>query len=299
MSRRPRPDLELLRDAIDMHAHTHPALFRRPIDDADLAELGLEYGMRGFVLKDHDSSTTGRAYHVSKLYADRPIEPFGAVVLNRSAGGLDPYVAESAIHYGARVVWMPSNHSRWHSEYFGISDYPQLGRPKKQMPGEGLTILDAEGMLKPEVQTIVQVVADAGVCLATGHLSIAEIRVLQDAAIAAGVDKFLVTHANWALCKLDLDVQKELIAKGAYLEYVAVSCVSPIFWEQNPQELAGWIKELGDENLVLSSDLGQLSAPPHPEGLRMLVASLLDEGVAFEYLERMLKHNTATLLGLE
>ena len=299
MSRRPRPDLELLRDAIDMHAHTHPALFRRPIDDADLAELGLEYGMRGFVLKDHDSSTTGRAYHVSKLYADRPIEPFGAVVLNRSAGGLDPYVAESAIHYGARVVWMPSNHSRWHSEYFGISDYPQLGRPKKQMPGEGLTILDAEGMLKPEVQTIVQVVADAGICLATGHLSIDEIRVVQDAANTAGVEKFLVTHANWALCKLDLDVQKELIAKGAYLEYVAVSCVSPIFWEQNPQELAGWIKELGDENLVLSSDLGQLSAPPHPEGLRMLVASLLDEGVAFEYLERMLKHNTATLLGLE
>jgi hypothetical protein len=296
---RPRPDLELLRDAFDMHAHTHPALFRRPIDDADLAEIGLEYGMRGFVLKDHDSSTTGRAYHVSKLYADRTIEPFGAVVLNRSAGGLDPYVAEAAIHYGARVVWMPSNHSRWHSEYFGISDYPQLGRPKKQMPGEGLTILDADSRLKPEVQSIVQVVADAGVCLATGHLSIAEIRVLQDAANAAGIEKFLVTHANWSLCKLDLDVQKELIAKGAYLEYVAVSCVSPIFWEQNPHELAGWITELGGENLVLSSDLGQLSAPPHPEGLRMLVASLLDEGVAFEHLERMLKHHPAKLLGLE
>jgi len=296
---RPRPDLELLRDSIDMHAHTHPALFRRPIDDADLAEIGLGFGMRGYVLKDHDSSTTGRAYHVSKLYADRPIEPYGAVVLNRSAGGLDPYVAESAIHYGARVVWMPSNHSKWHSDYFGISDYPQLGRPKKQLAGAGLTILDEAGALKPEVQAIVQVVADAGVCLATGHLSIDEIRVLQDAANAAGVEKFIVTHANWALCKLELDVQRELIAKGAYLEYVAVSCVSPIFWEQNPHELAGWITELGGDNLVLSSDLGQLSAPPHPEGLRMLVASLLDEGVAFEHLERMLKHNPAVLLGLD
>lgn len=29
--------LKLLVDAIDMHAHTHPALFRRPIHDADLA----------------------------------------------------------------------------------------------------------------------------------------------------------------------------------------------------------------------------------------------------------------------
>src|SRR5436305_14129749 len=259
MSRRPRPDLELLRDAIDMHAHTHPALFRRPIDDADLAELGLEYGMRGFVLKDHDSSTTGRAYHVSKLFSDQPIEPFGAVVLNRSVGGLDPYVAESAIHYGARVVWMPSNHSRWHSDYFGISDYPQLGRPKRQMAGEGLTVLDGNGALKPEVRSIVDVVADAGVCLATGHLSIDEIRVLQAYANDRGVERFIVTHANWALCKLDLDVQRELIAGGAFLEYAAVSCVSPIFWEQNPHELAEWIKELGPSNLVLSSDLGQIS----------------------------------------
>ena len=33
-----RPDLELLRGAIDMHAHTSPALFKRHIDDAALAE---------------------------------------------------------------------------------------------------------------------------------------------------------------------------------------------------------------------------------------------------------------------
>ena len=52
-----RPDKALLHGAIDMHAHTHPALFPRPIDDADLAKIALEHGMRGFVLKDHDSST--------------------------------------------------------------------------------------------------------------------------------------------------------------------------------------------------------------------------------------------------
>jgi hypothetical protein len=296
---RPRPDLDLLRGAIDMHAHTHPALFRRPIDDADLAKIALEYGMRGFVLKDHDSPTPGRAYHVSRVFADQPIEPIGAVVLNRSAGGLDPYVAESAIHYGARVVWMPSNHSKWHADYFGISDYPQLGRPKKQRAGDGLTVLDAEGALKPEVRAIVDAVADAGVCLATGHLAIDEIRALQSYANQRRVERFVVTHANWALCKLELDVQRELIAAGAVLEYVAVSCVSPIFWEQNPHELAGWINELGPDNLVLSSDLGQMSAPPHPEGLRMLVASLLDEGVPAEHLQQMLQHNPARLVGLD
>ena len=62
-----RPDRDLLRGAIDMHAHTHPALFKRPLDDADLAEIRADYGMRGFVLKDHDSRTVGRAYYVTRL----------------------------------------------------------------------------------------------------------------------------------------------------------------------------------------------------------------------------------------
>ncbi len=292
-----RPDLDLLRGAIDMHAHTHPALFRRPLDDADLARIATEYGMRGFVLKDHDSLTTGRAYYVNKMF-DR-VEAYGAIVLNRSVGGLNPHVVQAAIHYGAKVIWMPSNHSKWHAEYFQTSDYPQLGRPKRQLPGPGVTVLDEDGQLKPEVLTILDLVAEADVCLATGHLSPQETRLLLDEAIRRGVRKFLVTHANWALTRYDLEEQKEFVRKGAFLEYVAVSCVSPIFYEQKPAELAAWIKELGGHNLVLSSDLGQLSGPPHPEGLRMLVAALLDEGVPFDVLAKMLRHNPAILLNLE
>ena len=292
-----RPDLDLLRGAIDMHAHTHPALFRRPIDDMDLAQIAIEYGMRGFVLKDHDSPTAGRAYFVKKLYPE--VEPVGAVVLNRSVGGINPHVVQSAIHYGARVIWMPSNHSKWHAEYFKISDYPQLGRPKRQLPGPGVTVLDEDGRLTPDTLTILDLVAEADVCLATGHLSLDEIRKLQDEANRRGVKKFLVTHANWALCRLDLAVQKELIEKGAYLEYVAVSCSSPIFYEQNPEELAGWINELGGDRLVLSSDLGQVSGPSHPEGMRMLIAALLDYGVPYHTLEKMTKGNPPVLLNLE
>ncbi len=292
-----RPDLDLLRGAIDMHAHTHPALFRRPLDDADLARSALQYGMRGFVLKDHDSLTTGRAYYVNKMFEG--VQAFGAVVLNRSVGGLNPHVVQAAIHYGARVIWMPSNHSKWHAEYFQTSDYPQLGRPRKQLPGPGVTVLDEDGQLKPEVLTILDLVAEADVCLATGHLSPQETRLLLDEARRRGVRKFLVTHANWALTRYDLEAQKEFVRKGAFLEYVAVSCVSPIFYEQKPAELAAWIKELGGQNLVLSSDLGQLSGPPHPEGLRMLVAALLDEGVPFDVLARMMRDNPARLLNLE
>ena len=176
---------------------------------------------------------------------------FGAIVLNRSVGGINPHVVQAALQYGAKIVFMPSNHSKWHAEYFQTPDYPQLGRMQKQLPGNGVTVFDESGSLTPEAVEVVRLVADADVCLATGHLSIAEIRALLDAATANGVTKFLVTHANWALCRLELDVQRELIAAGAYLEYVAVSCCSPIFWEQKPDELAEWIEALGGDRLVL------------------------------------------------
>jgi hypothetical protein len=293
-----RPDLELLRGAIDMHAHTAPALFKRHIDDAALAEHAMAAGMRGFVLKDHDASTTGRAYYVNRMYPQ--VESFGAVVLNRSVGGLNPYVAQAAIHYGARVVWMPSNHSKHHADFFGITDYPQFGRGKKQLPGEGVTVFEEDGStLTPAARTICEVVAENDVALATGHLSLPEIQALQDAAMAAGVSRFIVTHANWSLCKLGLDVQRELIAKGATIEYVASSCVSPIFWEQQPAELAEWIIALQGESLVFGSDLGQYAGPPHPEGLRMLFAALLDLEVPYAYLEKMAKATPAAVLGLE
>jgi uncharacterized protein DUF6282 len=291
-----RPDLELLKDAIDMHAHTHPALFKRPIDDSDLAGHATEFGMRGFVLKDHDSATTGRAYHVNRIYPD--VEAVGAVVLNRSVGGINPWVVQAALHYGAKVVFMPSNHSMWHAEYFDTPDYPQLGRPKKQLGGDGVTVFDEQGTLKPEALTILDLIVEADACLATGHLSLAETRALLAAAQERGLKKFVVTHANWALTKYDLEVQEELIAGGAYLEYVAVSCVSPIFYEQSPDELASWIEQLGGDRLIFSSDLGQASAAPHPEGMRMLLSAMLDVGAPYDELEKMTKANPATLLGL-
>lgn len=293
-----RLDLDLLRGAIDMHAHTHPALFRRPIDDIDLTKHALQYGLRAFVLKDHDSSTTGRAYHLKKTFEGSPIEPIGAIVLNRTVGGINPFVVEGAIHYGAKVVWMPSNHSKWHREYFKMSDYPVLGRPKKQLQGDGVTILDENGQITKETLAVLDLVAQWDVCLASGHLSLGETRILLDQANKRGVKKFLYTHANWALTKIQPDIQKELIAKGATLEYVAVCCASPMFNEQHPSELAEWIKEIGPDHLILSSDLGQPHAPPHPEGMRMLIMSLLDCGVPFEHLAKMIKTNPAKLLSM-
>jgi len=42
-------------------------------------------------------------------------------------------------------------------------------------------------------------------------------------------------------------------------------------------------------------DLGQSHGPPHPEGMRMLLRSLLDEGVPRDFLALMTKRNPACL----
>lgn len=292
-----RPDLEALRGAIDMHAHTGPALFPRPLDDRDTAEMGVRYGMRGCVLKDHDNSTTGRAYYVRKMVEG--FEPIGSVVLNRSVGGLAPHVVQAAIRTGAKVVFMPTTHAKWHIDYFGMSDYPQFGRTFKSVPVEGITILGEDNQLKPEVLTILDLIADADVCLGTTHLTKLERTVLVEEAFRRGVKKVSITHANWALAKLTVEEQKAFIAMGAYVEYVTCALVSPIWYEQDVKELAGWIKEIGPEKLVLSSDLGSMASPFHAEGLRVAVAALLDNGVPYESLETMLKVNPAKLLNME
>ena len=289
-------DRELMRGAIDFHAHTAPAIFPRLIDDAELARVAVDYGMRAVVLKDHDQITSGRAYYVNKMVPG--IQTIGTVILNRSVGGLNPYVVEAGIQYGAKVIFMPTNHAKWHQEYYGNSNYPGLKRDK-QTPGEGITILNANGKVKPEVGAILDQIAAADVCLGTGHLSHEEIFALVDEAAKRGVAKILVTHGNWALCKFTLEEQKRLMDKGAHVEYVVLTLLSPVFHEQPLAEFAEWIMTFKGEQLVLSSDLGQTYGPPHPEGIRMALAALLGNGVPYEYLEKMTKITPAKLLNFK
>ena len=59
------------------------------------------------------------------------------------------------------------------------------------------------------------------------------------------------------------------------------------------------IREVGPENVIISSDLGQRGRPIPTDGYRMVLPRLLEFGFTQQEIDRMTKTNPARFLGLE
>lgn len=286
-------DRELLQGTIDMHLHLMPCPFPRPFRDEEAAALALEAGMRGFVIKDHHSPTPLCASALRDRYPS--LDAIGSVVLNRTIGGINPHAVEAQAEYGAKVVWMPTIHAENHLNVMGVPSFH--GYPAgTDLEVEPIRILDETGRLVPELKSVVDVVVDRDLCLATGHVGPEEQMALVEHAVGAGCERVLVTHANFEdIMHLDTDDMRELVRRGARLEF----CLWFSKWTQeSPSEMASRIKTLGAENIVLATDSGNLWSPSPPEHLRVLISVLLNEGISPEEIRTMTVANPCDLLGL-
>lgn len=289
---------ELLRGAIDLHTHPSPSIFERLMDDDELATCARAAGMRGLLYKAHEQDTTGRALMVRKRVEG--IEVYGGVVLNHVAGGINPHAVDAAIRLGAKMVWMPTISAQHHLDFFGGAHFGSSMRAKK--PGKpvsrGLSVLNDHGELLPEVQETLGLIAEADICLSTGHLGIEEIHPLVRGAKQAGVRKILITHPDLALSGISLGDQKALAAEGAIIEKDFNTMTPP--WSCTTIEaMAKSIRELGPAHCVLATDYGQLHSPPPPEGLRLFIQLLTERGFSPEEIRTMTARNPASLLGIE
>lgn len=289
---------DLLRGAIDLHTHSAPSLFTRLLDDIGLAEQARAAGMRAVLYKAHEQDTTGRAALVRKAVPG--IEAFGGVVLNHIAGGLNPHAVDAAIKLGARMVWMPTFSAQHHLDYYGGSHYGGAMRAKAgPRPVErGLTVLDDRGELRPEVGEILGLIAEADICLSTGHLGLDEIRVLVPAALKAGVKKLLITHPDLSLSGIPPEAQEALADEGAIIEK-DVNTLTPPWTSIGLEALIKSIREIGPARCALATDYGQLHSPAPVEGLRIFIQLCLEQGLAPEEIRTMVAVNPARLLGLE
>jgi hypothetical protein len=289
---------ELLRGAIDLHQHAAPSLFDRITDDIGLASEARQRGMRGVLIKAHEQDTTGRAALVRRQVPG--VEVFGGLVLNWIAGGLNPHAVAASIKLGGKMVWMPTLSAQHHIGFFGGSHFGRSMTMKAppRVEGRGISVLDEQGGLRGEVKEILGLIAEADICLSTGHLSPKEIAVLVPAARKAGVKKILVTHPDLGLSGISLEQQKALAAEGAILEKDLI-VMMPGWQSCSLDQMAQSIRELGPQHCVLGTDFGQLHHPTPAEGLRMFVQMLLERGFSPEELRTMIVTNPARLLGLD
>lgn len=271
-----------LEDMIDLHVHSAPDSDARSVDAFETARLAQRRGMRALLFKNHHTHTASLAYLVAQAVPG--IEIYGGITLNSSVGGINPlavqFMAETTGGHGA-VVWMPTRDSE-NAHLRGVEN-------PNHVP------IARDGELLPEVLEVLDVMAEHDLALATGHSSPEESLVLIREARARGIDRIIVTHPFSPSVAMTPETQREAARMGALLEYPISLALGD---EERLQLFAAQLREVGPQNVALSTDLGQPGRPVHPDGLAITIERLLDAGITQREIDVMTKRNPARFLGL-
>jgi len=290
----PPPTQSPIAGAIDFHVHSAPDVFGRNLTDIEVAKSALSRGMRGLVLKNHITSTADRAALV--MEAVPGIEVFGGIVLNQALGGINAAAVEWMYRMSGgrgKVVWLPTFDADNHLKTF-------------KEPGEGIQVA-VDGIVLPETEAVLKVIARENLVLHTGHVSPEETLVVIKRAKELGVNHIAVTHAMADVPGLSMAQMKEAAAMGAVMELVFLNHLMGEHahlgwlrhWKQvSIPDMANAIKEIGAAHFILSTDLGQTGNPIHPDGYVQLVTGLLKEGIPQADVDMMMNTTPARLLGL-
>jgi hypothetical protein len=265
---------------IDLHVHAGPDVRERKMTGLELARAARAAGLRGFLLKNHHTSTVPLAAAVREQVPE--VAAFGGIALNEWVGGLNPAAAEAAIRMGAKEIWLPTLSAE--------NERAHQGRPRT-----GISVLRGNGALAPEVHEIIRLAAAADVMLGTGHLSPCEIAAVVRAAKEAGARKIVVTHPEIRFIQLPVSVQKDLAGPGVWFERCYARALFALDWDG----LAASVREVGVASTVLATDLGQPDNPDPLTGLAGMAGAFRARGFSDAELDLMMRRNPAGLLGLE
>jgi hypothetical protein len=271
-----------LEGTVDLHIHAAPDIRARLMDDIELAREAAEAGMRAVLFKSHHTLTADRGAIAEKHVGG--IRVFGGLVLNHAVGGLNPAAVEAALAFGAREIWMPTLDAANHRRAKGMGD-------------GGITILGETDALRPAVLEILKLIAEQDVILGTGHLSVAEIKLLVKAARESGVKRILITHPELPIVNMPVVVQEELVGPDLFFERCLI-VTTPGEGGLPLSTIARAIQRVGPETTVMATDFGQAENPPPVEGMRRYIREMLGLGFDQKEIERMTRTNPAALLGI-
>jgi Family of unknown function (DUF6282) len=280
-----RAQTKPLDGVIDIHVHTAPDSVPRSIDAIDLAKLAESRGMRAIVLKNHFEPTAADAYFVHKIVPG--IQVFGGIDLNLSVGGMNPAAVEKMAlttgHLG-KLVWMATYDTR-----------AQVEKAGEHRP---FVAVSRDGELLPETKAVIATIVRYDLVMATGHNSPADDLLLLSEAKKQGVKEMVVTHAMLAPTSMNVAQMQEAAKLGAYIEFVYNGVVGKSKQFDFP-DYAKAIRAVGVDHCILSSDMGQVGNPLHPDGLMLLFDGLKKQGLTDADIDQMSKVNPARLLSLK
>jgi hypothetical protein len=280
---------KMLLDSIDLHVHCSPdGIEDRRVNALQLAQQALKCGMKHVVIKSHQFCTAPLAWMVNKI-VNQPVL-VGSLVLNDCAGGLNPRAIEVAFREGAKIIWMPTTSAQADIEARSL----ETVKHEKTAP-QGISVLDKDGNLVPEMKEIFNVIKAHDLVLATGHLSTEESIAVANESLKRGI-KTILTHplAKKFGVSFTLEQARDLVNKGAFLEFCFTSCMPPV--RMTPIQIINHIEILGADHCLLTTDFGKASKPPPTEGFRMMLSEMTRSGLSEKVLESIVKVNPYKLL---
>ena len=282
---------------VDSHIHVYPEIsleIPNAAYDHEWLPEAAAAGMRAVCLKSHYWPTVDKAFTLGKLFPE--IGVYGGIVLNSTVGGFNPLAVQVAIENGARVVWFPT--------WSAANDVKKGGYSRRvasvygKVPPPYFTVGDSQGHVLPEVEDILRLIARANIVLATGHLSVAESKILIREAREKGIQKIVFTHALTSMVDASLKDQEEIAAMGAFIEHCFVATL-PMHQQLSPRRIVESIKAIGAKHCIISSDAVFVWNPAPPQMMRMFIATLEEGGIQPEEIDLMARHNPARLLGMK
>ncbi len=321
------PD-ELLKGAIDVHAHAGPHLKSSPrrMDPIDLTIAAKNAGMRALVFMDIFENSSGTAWMINRHFDG--IKTFGGIILNSIYGGMNPRAVAEALEYGdgARFVSFGA-HCTWHiarqegNMHNGkVMPFIEYDEDFVRDEFSRAIRIPLEGAPSRELDKILNLIAEhPQTYLMSGHVSGAEAVRLCHLAKEYKIKKVFISHV--AQKNMTLDEAKEAVDLGALLE----STMADFCYPRGPQRFHYYVEEkycninpplpnprgstiddfvklvdtIGDDHFVVGSDYGIRGGPSPVEGMRMYIELLLHMGVSTTTILKLTHYNAANLLELE
>ena len=297
-------ELRLVKGALDIHVHLdpdsvgeHSTQAPRQLDVIDMALRAKELGMRGFVIKQHYDQSAQLAYITRKEVPG--IEVYGGVGQNLTLGGVN---AEAVYHMAevkggwGRIVWLPTWDAENNVRTFARESGSNVTRPYVSVVKQG-KVTAAVKQVIAAVKTIKTRDSNGELVLETGHSSAAEALLIVRQAQQQGIKRIVVTHAFGNPVFMSIAQMQEAVRLGAMIEFVAAYAMGPdpTF---TPAVYADAMRQVGVDNVIISTDFGQQGRPLPPDALALFAGMMLKQGFTEQQLHTMMAVNPARVMGL-